>query len=77
LDKPGDFGTGLTVRLTRIAAVKGTATAPGEIGGPAIKVTVVARNRGDQTVDLNSVVVLVSFGRNVRRRANSAKGPDR
>ena len=62
LDKPGDFGTGLTVRLSRIASVKGKATAPGEIAGPAIKVTVIARNHGDRAIDLNSVVVFVSFG---------------
>ncbi len=62
LDKTGDFGTGLTVRLSRIAAVKGKATAPGEIAGPAIKVTVIARNRADRAIDLNSVVVFVSFG---------------
>jgi hypothetical protein len=63
LDITGDFGTGLTVRLSRIAPVKGTATVPGEIAGPAIKLTVVARNRADRAVDLNSVVVFVSFGR--------------
>jgi hypothetical protein len=62
LDKTGDFGTGLTVRLSRIAAVKGKATAPGEIAGPAIKVTVLARNRADRVIGLNSVVVFVSFG---------------
>jgi hypothetical protein len=63
LDTTGDFGTGLTVRLSRIAPVKGTANVPGEIAGPAIKLTVVARNRADRAVDLNSVVVFVSFGR--------------
>lgn len=64
LDKTGDFGTGLTVRLSRIAAVKGRATAPGEIAGPAIKITVTARNRTDRALQLNSVVVFVSFGTN-------------
>jgi hypothetical protein len=63
LNTTGDFGTGLTVRLSSIAAVKGTATVPGEIAGPAIKLTVVARNGADRAVDLNSVVVFVSFGR--------------
>ena len=62
LDKTGDFGTGLTVRLSRIAAVKGKATAPGEVAGPAIKVTVIAQNRADRAIDLNSVVVFVSLG---------------
>ena len=63
LDKTGDFGTGLTVRLSKIAAVEGKATAPGEIAGPAVKVTVVARNRADKAVDLNGVVVFFAFGK--------------
>jgi hypothetical protein len=62
LDETGDFGTGLTVRLSRIATVEGKATAPGEIGGPAIKITVIARNRAHRAIELNSVVVFVSFG---------------
>ena len=62
LDKTGDFGTGLTVRLSDLAAVEGEATVPGEISGPAIKVTVKARNRADRAVDLNTVLVFFSYG---------------
>lgn len=58
----GDFGTGVTVRLTRVTAVEGRATAPGEVAGPALSVTVVARNGTARSVDLNSVGVLLYFG---------------
>jgi len=63
LDETGSFGTGLTVRLSKIAAVNGKASAPGEIAGPAIKLTVVTRNEGERAVDLDGVVVFVSAGK--------------
>jgi hypothetical protein len=47
---------------SRAKRLPGKATAPGQVAGPAIKVTVVARNRGDRAIDLSSVVVFVSFG---------------
>ena len=63
LDSVGDFGTGLTVRLSEIASVQAEAKAPGEIAGPAVRVTVAATNDGDDDVSLDGVVVFVSYGK--------------
>ena len=83
LDKTGDFGTGLTVRLSRIAAVKGRATAPGEIAGPAIKITVTARNRTDRALRAEQRRRLRFFrhepyaSQRTQRRRPAADGPPR
>ena len=39
------------------------AKAPGEIAGPAVRVTVAATNDGDDDVSLDGVVVFVSYGK--------------
>jgi len=62
LQSTGDFGTGLTVRLAGIHAVKGVANAPGEIAGPALEVTVVADNGATGRISLDGVVVFLSYG---------------
>ncbi|TNC20148.1 hypothetical protein FHE66_01505 [Georgenia sp. 311] len=62
LDATGDFGTGLTVRLTAIEAVDGVARAPGEVAGPALAVTLRAANDSTGSIPLDDVVVLLSYG---------------
>ena len=62
LDSVGDFGTGLKVRLVGVTSEQAEASAPGEIAGPAVRVSVDAVNRGDDPVSLDSVVVFVSYG---------------
>jgi hypothetical protein len=62
LDDEGDFGTGLTVELTKIQSVKGEAKMPGEIAGPALKVTVQAANDSKKAISLDTVVVALSYG---------------
>lgn len=57
-----DFGTGLTLRVLRIQPVHGQARAPGEIAGPALQLTLQARNSGDEAVSLDGVVVAVDTG---------------
>jgi len=61
LSKTADFGTGLTVKVSDIDSVKGIAKLPGEIAGPALKLTVVADNSSKAAIDLGSVVVFVSY----------------
>ncbi|MET1007941.1 MAG: hypothetical protein ABWX96_20485 [Propionibacteriaceae bacterium] len=63
LDKTGDFGTGLTVSLKDIKSVKGVAKAPGEIAGPAIKITLEATNDSKKDISLDTVTVAVSYGK--------------
>lgn len=62
LDDEGDFGTGLKIELTRIQSVKGEAKVPGEIAGPALKVTLRATNDSKKGISLDAVVVALSYG---------------
>lgn len=63
LDDEAEFGTGLTVELTRIQSIKGEAKVPGEIAGPALKLTLRASNDSKAAVGLDTVIVAVSYGR--------------
>jgi hypothetical protein len=62
LESVGDFTTGLTVQLASMEAVEAEAKAPGEISGPALRVTVEAANDADDAVSLDGVVVFLSYG---------------
>ena len=62
LDATADFGTGLTVRITRITPVAGKATAPGEVDGPALRIALEAHNTGRHPISLDGSVVFVSYG---------------
>jgi len=63
LDRSADFGTGITVRVVSIEAVKGVATRPGDIAGPALRVKLKAANSSRKRVSLAHTVVDVSYGR--------------
>ena len=63
LDKTGNFGTGLKVKLTDIKAVKGVAQAPGEIAGPALRITLRAMNDSKKDISLDSVTAAVTYGK--------------
>jgi hypothetical protein len=62
IDQPASFGTGLSVRLTKITAVQGRATAPGEIAGPALRLDLSVHNGSQHVVDLQRLVIFVSYG---------------
>lgn len=61
LEDPAEIGA-LTARLTRIEAIEGEAEGPGEIAGPALRVTVELTNGGDAAADLTGVVVNLYHG---------------
>ncbi len=63
LDDPAEFGTGLTVRLTEIKAVQAVAQVPGEIAGPALRITVAARNSSSRSIEVDRLVVFVAHGK--------------
>ncbi len=77
LDDTGDFGTGLTVKLRDIDSVKGQATVPGEIAGPALKINLVAENDSKAAVSLDQVVVFVSYGQDRTPAVELSKGAKR
>lgn len=62
IDEVADAGTGMTFRLERLEAVDGEANGPGEIAGPAVRVTVVATNDSPSPVLLEGVVVDLTYG---------------
>lgn len=62
IDEVADTGTGMTFRLEQLEAVDGEANGPGEIAGPAVRVTVVATNDSPSPVLLESIVVDLTYG---------------
>jgi hypothetical protein len=56
------FGTGLSLRVTRLEQVRGVAHGPGEVAGPAVRMTVRLTNRSTEGISLESVVLAVSYG---------------
>jgi hypothetical protein len=61
-DEVGDFGTGVTAEIVRIEAVDGVAELPGEISGPALRITVRLNNGTDAPLVLPRVQVDVNAG---------------
>lgn len=62
LDVTARFGGGLSLRVTDVTPVRGVARGPGEIAGPAVRLTVQISNQGHRAVSLESVVLSVSYG---------------
>jgi hypothetical protein len=62
LTATADFGTGMTLRILRIESVQGEARGPGEIAGPAVRLTLKMSNSSDAAVSLEGAVVDVSTG---------------
>jgi hypothetical protein len=63
LDAPSSFARGLVARVTDIEAVEGEARGPGEIAGPALRVSVEIRNNTGRAESLAGSVVTVAYGR--------------
>ena len=62
LDGTGAVGNGIEATITSIEAIDGTAVGPGNIGGPALRVTVRILNGTAQDVSLDGVAVNASYG---------------
>lgn len=74
LDQVAHFGTGLDLRVIGVEPVHGVAEGPGEVAGPAVRLTVSLTNRGDREISLEGVVLAVSYGPD-RTPAMSLSGP--
>lgn len=61
LDAPAQVGD-VTVSLTGIEAIQGTASGPGDVAGPALRVTVRLGNGTADPLDLLSVSVGMTYG---------------
>ncbi|WP_188078938.1 hypothetical protein [Actinotalea subterranea] len=62
LDGEAAPAAGVTAELALIEAVEGTATIPGEVGGPSLRVTVAITNATGQELDLTGAVVNLYTG---------------
>jgi hypothetical protein len=62
LDATADAGGGVTARLASIESATGEAGAPGQIAGPALRVTVRIINDSGADISLDGVAVNLSYG---------------
>ena len=62
ITKPGDLGNGVVVKVAQVESVKGTAQGPGEIAGPALRVTISVNNGAAKALAMGSSVVNLYYG---------------
>lgn len=62
IESPAEPSPGVTARVASIRAVTGKAELPGEVGGPALEVTVEVHNGTDEPLDLSLAVLNVYSG---------------
>lgn len=62
LDDSATVADGVQVRVAQIESVTGEAVLPGEIGGPALRITVEVRNDSDATIDMRTATVTAAYG---------------
>ncbi|QHT54779.1 hypothetical protein GXP71_00805 [Cellulomonas sp. H30R-01] len=65
LDQPAAFASGVTAELTKVESVAGEAQGPGEVAGPAVRVTVRLTNGTAAAVPLTQAVVNVYAGQDL------------
>ena len=59
---PVGFDDGVRAEVTGLESVRGLASMPGEVAGPALRVTVQLTNSTSEPVDLSSALVQLYFG---------------
>ena len=62
LDTKATVAKGVVARVTKVEAVEGEATLPGEVAGDALRVTVTIDNDTDEALDLASAIVNLFHG---------------
>lgn len=65
----------MSARLEEVAAVEGTASGPGEVAGPAIRVVVVVENSTSEPITMTGAAVNVYYGEQ-QTPALPLSGPD-
>lgn len=65
IEQPADPVKGMTVSLVSIEAIAGEAAGPGEVSGPAIRVTVSVANQTDEDQTLQFAIVNAYYGANL------------
>lgn len=62
IEDPGAIKEGLTVQVTAVEAVDGTARGPGEVAGASVRITVTVINTSSAELTLRTAVVSCYFG---------------
>ncbi|WP_193613093.1 hypothetical protein [Nocardioides lijunqiniae] len=62
LSATADFGTGLTLRIVEVEAVRSEARSPGEVSAPAVRLTMRARNASDRPIAVDGLAVTLEHG---------------
>lgn len=62
LDAPAQVGNGIVVTVSSVEAIEGAAEGPGNVAGPALRVTIRITNGTDEAVSLDGVAVTMAYG---------------
>ena len=74
LREKGDLGNGVSVRVSDIQQVDGEAQGPGEVAGPALRVSIEVQNRTDNEISMELALANLYYGPD-RAPASSLSGP--
>jgi cytoskeletal protein RodZ len=74
LDKTAPAGKDVVVQVTKFEGVKGKAQGPGEVAGPALRVTVKVGNRTTKPLPMNLALVNLYYGKDATP-ASALSGP--
>lgn len=74
LRQKGDLGNGVTVQVSDIQQVDGEAQGPGEVAGPALRVSVEVQNGTDNEISMELALANLYYGPD-RTPASSLSGP--
>ena len=74
LDDTASLDNGVEVRVTDVESVQGDAQGPGEIAGPAVRVSIEVSNTSDEEVAMDLALVNVYYGED-KTPASALSGP--
>jgi hypothetical protein len=74
LTEKAALGNGVSVQVSKIESVQGEAQGPGEIAGPAVRVSIEVTNGTKKEVPMNLALVNVYYGKN-KAPASPLSGP--
>ncbi len=74
LSEKGDLGNGVAVRVSKIESVDGEAQGPGEVAGPALRVSIEVENTSGEDVAMDLALTNLYYGKD-RTPASTLSGP--
>ena len=74
LRKKADVDDGVAVRVSRIQAVEGEARGPGEVAGPALRVSIEVNNTSGEELAMDLALTNLYYGKD-RTPASTLSGP--